>query len=347
MRAVQTVIPVTIILVLILGGVWFIMLRMPGKRYQGPMPSLTEEQRLLREMLRKDVYKLADEIGDRNVRTNYENLCAAADFIEASLQQTGYKVDRQGYEVSLSGLQGRTCYNLEVEITGSERSGEIVVIGGHYDSLEDTPGANDNASGTAAVLALARAFAGKQTVRTLRFVTFVNEEPPYFQSKDMGSWVYVKRCRQRNENIIGMLSLETIGYYSDEKWSQNYPVAPLGLVYPTAGNFVAFVGNIKSRKLVRDVVGLFRRYAEFPSEAAALPEMLVGVGWSDQWAFWQGGYPGVMVTDTAPFRYPYYHTQEDTPDKIDYDQLAYVVSALEKVVAGLAGCKHETSRVNR
>lgn len=263
------------------------------------------------------------------------------------MQQTGYKVDRQGYEVSLSGLQGRTCYNLEVEITGSERSGEIVVIGGHYDSLEDTPGANDNASGTAAVLALARAFAGKQTVRTLRFVTFVNEEPPYFQSKDMGSWVYVKRCRQRNENIIGMLSLETIGYYSDEKWSQNYPVAPLGLVYPTAGNFVAFVGNIKSRKLVRDVVGLFRRYAEFPSEAAALPEMLVGVGWSDQWAFWQGGYPGVMVTDTAPFRYPYYHTQEDTPDKIDYDQLAYVVSALEKVVAGLAGCKHETSRVNR
>lgn len=340
-RVVQKVVPVTFILVFILGWVWFVMLRMPGKSYKGPMPPLTDEQRLLRELLRRDVYKLAGEIGDRNVRTNYGNLCIAADFIEASLQQTGYKVDRQGYEVSLSGLQGRTCYNLEVEITGSERSGEIVIIGGHYDSLEDTPGANDNASGTAAVLALARAFAGKQPLRTLRFVTFVNEEPPYFQSNDMGSWVYVKRCRQRNENIVAMLSLETIGYYSEAKGSQYYPVSPLGLIYPTTGNFISFVGNVKSRKLVWDVVGLFRRYAEFPSEAAALPEMLVGVGWSDHWAFWQGGYPGVMVTDTAPFRYPYYHTQEDTPDKIDYDRLAYVVSVLERVVAGLAGCRHE------
>lgn len=341
MRTVQILVSVISVIALILGGVWFFMLRMPGKSYQGTMPPLTEEQRLIRGAIRKDVFILAGEIGDRNVRTNYENLCAAADFIEASFQRAGFKVSRQGYEVSLSGLQGRTCYNLEVEITGSERSGEIVVIGGHYDSLEDTPGANDNASGTAAVLALARAFAGRQTLRTLRFVTFVNEEPPYFQSSDMGSWVYVKRCRQRNENIVAMLSLETIGYYSDEKWSQNYPVAPLGLVYPTTGNFIAFVGNIKSRKLVRDAVGLFRRYAEFPSEAAALPEMLVGVNWSDHWAFWQGGYPGVMVTDTAPFRYPYYHTQEDTPDKIDYDRLAYVVSSLEKVVADLAGCKHE------
>jgi len=314
---------------------------MPGKSYQGPMPSLTEEQKLLREILREDVHKLAGEIGDRNVRTNYKNLGVAADFIEASFQQAGFKVFHQGYEVDLVGLQGRPCYNLVVEITGSERPGEIVIIGGHYDSLEDTPGANDNASGTAAVLALARAFAGKQTQRTLRFVAFVNEEPPYFQSKDMGSLVYAKQCRHRHENIVAMLSLETIGYYSEAEGSQHYPVSPLGLIYPTAGNFIAFVGNIKSRKLVREVVELFRRHAQFPSEAAVLPEMLVGVGWSDQWSFWQEGYPGVMVTDTAPFRYPWYHTQEDTPEKIVYDRLAYVVSILEKVVAGLAGCKQE------
>lgn len=266
------------------------------------MPALTEEQKLLRQTLREDVHKLAGEIGDRNVRTNYKNLAVAADFIEASLQQAGFKVSRQGYEVSLSSLRGRRCYNLEGEITGSERPGEIVVIGGHYDSLEGAPGADDNASGTAAVLALARLFAGKQTQRTLRFVTFVNEEPPYFQSKDMGSLVYAKRCRQRNENIISMLSLETIGYYSTTEGSQHYPVLPLGLVCPTTGNFIAFVGNIKSRKLVREVVELFRRHAQFPSEAAALPEMITGVGWSDQWSFWQEGYSGIMVTDTAPFR---------------------------------------------
>lgn len=112
-------------------------------------------------------------------------------------------------------------------------------------------------------------------------------------------------------------------------------------MYPTTGNFIAFVGNIKSWNLVQDAVGLFRRDAEFPSEAAVLPEMLVGVGWSDQWSFWQEGYPGIMVTDTAPFRYPYYYTHEDTPDKIDYDRLAYVVSVLERIVAGLAGYRHE------
>src|SRR5574337_1242753 len=117
---VQIFVSVTIVLALILGGVWFVMLRMPGKSYRGPMPPLTEEQKLLREILRKDVHKLAGEIGDRNVRTNYKNLCTAADFIEASFQQAGFKVHRQGYEVSLSGLQGRACYNLEVEITRSK-----------------------------------------------------------------------------------------------------------------------------------------------------------------------------------------------------------------------------------
>ncbi len=110
----------------------------------------------------------------------------------------------------------------------------------------------------------------------------------------------------------------------------------MGFVYPTTGNFISFVGNIKSRKLVRDVVGLFRQYAKFPSEAAFLPEHIAGVAWSDQWSFWRNGYPGVMVTDTAPFRYPYYHTHEDTPEKIDYDRLAYLVSILEKVVTRLA-----------
>ncbi len=313
------------------------MFRIPGKTYQGPLPPLTEEQKKMRNQLRKDVAELAGNIGDRNVRTEYHNLCRAADFIEGSFVEADYRVFRQDYELSLHSLRGRKCCNLEIEITGSEKPDEIVIIGGHYDSLEGTPGANDNASGVSALLALARAFAGKKTVRSLRFVAFANEEPPYFQSEDMGSYVYARRCRERNENIGAMLSLETIGYYTDKEGSQNYPLGVLGLVYPTTGNFISFVGNIKSRKLVRDITGLFRRYAKFPSEAAFLPEHIVGVGWSDQWAFWRNGYPGVMVTDTAPFRYPHYHTYEDTPEKIDYDRLAYVVSMLEKVVTGLAG----------
>lgn len=311
------------------------MFRIPGKSYHGPVPPLTDEQMVLREQLRKDVAKLAGEIGDRNVNTEYENLCKASDFIEESFVKAGYKVSLQGYEVSQYGLEGRECYNLEVEITGSEKPDEIVVIGAHYDSLEGTPGANDNGSGVAALLALARAFVDNQPARTLRFVAFVNEEPPYFLSDDMGSFVYARRCRERNENVVAMLSLETIGYYTDEERSQNYPSGLIGLVFSTTGNFISFVSNIKSRKLLRDVTGFFREYAKFPSEAACLPEQIAGVAWSDQWSFWRNGYPGIMVTDTAPFRYPYYHTREDTPDKINYDRFAYLVDMLEKVVARL------------
>ena len=315
------------------------MFRIPGKSYQGPVPSLTDEQMVLRDQLRKDVATLAGQIGDRNVNTEYENLCKAADFIEESFSQAGYKVSRQGYELSLHDLEGRECYNLEAEITGSEKPDEIVIIGAHYDSLEGTPGANDNASGVAATLALARAFADSKPVRTLRFVAFANEEPPFFQSDDMGSFVYARRCRGRNENVVAMLSLETIGYYTDEKESQDFPIGLMDFVFPTTGNFISFVGNIKSRKLLRDVIGVFRQYAKFPSEAACLPEQISGVAWSDQWSFWRNGYPGIMVTDTAPFRYPYYHTHEDTPDKINYDRFAYLVDMLEKVVARLADSK--------
>ncbi len=315
------------------------MFRIPGKSYHGHVPPLTDEQMVLRDQLRKDVAKLAGEIGDRNVSTEYENLCKAANFIEESFVEAGYKVSRQGYEVSLYGLKGRECHNLEVEIMGLERPDDIVIIGAHYDSLEGTPGANDNASGVAALLALARAFVDSQPVRTLRFVAFTNEEPPYFLSDDMGSFVYARRCREHNENIVAMLSLETIGYYTDEKGSQNYPLGLMDFVFSTTGNFISFVGHIKSRKLLRDVAGFFRKYAKFPSEAACLPEQIAGVAWSDQWSFWRNGYPGIMVTDTAPFRYQYYHTHEDTPDKINYDRFAYLVDMLEKVVARLTDSK--------
>ena len=172
--------------------------------------------------------------------------------------------------------------------------------------------------------------------RTVRFVLFANEEPPFFQTADMGSLVYAKRCRQRGENIVAMLSVETIGYYSERPGSQQYP-PPMGLLYPSTGDFIGFVGNVKSRHLVRELVGSFRRHAQFPSEGAALPGSMTGVSWSDQWAFWQEGYPAVMVTDTAPFRYPYYHHPADTPDRLDYERMARVVDGLRAVLVDLAG----------
>jgi Zn-dependent M28 family amino/carboxypeptidase len=209
-------------------------------------------------------------------------------------------------------------------------------VGAHYDSVVGSPGANDNASGVAGLLALARRFAGKPRGQTLRFVAFVNEEPPYFQTEEMGSLVYAKRCQARGDNISAMVSLETIGYFSDAPGSQKYPSAGLGFFYPSKGNFIGFVGNTRSRALLRSAVSAFKKERKLPCEGASLPAVIPGIGWSDQWSFWQCGYPAIMVTDTAPFRYPHYHSSTDTPDKLDYDRFALVVSGMEKVIAELA-----------
>jgi len=305
------------------------MIQMPGKNYNGPLPALNTREINLRDTLKHDLEKLSGEIGERNA-IRYQNLFAAADFLEAGFVSAGYKVQRQGYQVGAI-----TCYNIEVEIKGTKQPDEIVIIGAHYDSVINCPGANDNGTGTVSVLALARAFAGKKMSRTLRFVEFVNEEPPYFQTVQMGSVVYAKRCRERGEKIVAMLSLETIGYYSDVAGSQKYP-PPFNLSYPSTGNFIGFVGNTSSSNLVTSTLASFRQHAQFPSEGVATWDTIPGIGWSDHWAFWKEGYPGIMVTDTAPFRYPHYHKPTDTPDKIDYDRMARVVAGLEKVIAELA-----------
>ncbi len=164
--------------------------------------------------------------------------------------------------------------------------------------------------------------------------------PPFFQTDLMGSRVYARRCRRRGEAIVAMLSLETIGYYSDAPGSQYYP-PPVGLISPSTGDFIGLIGNVALRKLVRAAVGSFRRHARFPSEGAALPGFIAGVGCSDHWAFWQEGYPAVMVTDTAPFRYPYYHTRHDTQDKLGFDRMARVVNGLRGVVTDLASARPE------
>ena len=309
------------------------VLAMPGEVHRGPLPPLTDVERDLARALEADVRRLAGEIGERNATAlRMENLLAAETFVARSLTAAGYEPERQAYEV-----RGRTVANLVAEVPGAACRDEILVVGGHYDSAVGTPGANDNASGAAATLALARAFAKRKPARTVRFAFFVNEEPPWFQTDDMGSLRYAKRCRQRNEKIVGMLSLETIGYYSDEKGSQKFDSLPaLRLLYPDTGNFIAFVADARSGDFTRQVVGAFRRTTKFPAHGCALPESIEGVGWSDHWSFWQAGYPGVMVTDTAPFRYPHYHTPEDTPDKIDFERTARVVAGLGRVIGEIA-----------
>src|SRR5579864_7209340 len=223
---------------------------------------------------------------------------------------------------------------LIAEIPGGTKANEIVVIGAHYDTVYDCPGADDNSSGVAALLELARLLKGSHPARTVRFVAFVNEEPPWFQTDDMGSLVYAQQVHKLKENIVAAISIETIGMYSDAEGSQQYP-AGFKSLYPSKGNFIAFIGNLGSRGLVRDAVDSFRASTRVPSEGSAVPAAIPGVGWSDHWSFWEEGYPAIMVTDTAIFRNPNYHQPTDKPDTLDYDRMARVVHGLVRVVADL------------
>ena len=315
-----------LVVIVALAVPWWLMIRMPGKSFRGDPPPLSADELTLREELRAHVQKLAGEIGERNVQ-HYDALVASAEYIERTFTEAGLRVRRDGYDV-----RGRLCENIEAEIPGS--TAEIFVVGAHYDSVFGSDGANDNGSGVAALLALAKRFAARPATKTLRFVAFPNEEPVYFQTELMGSWVYAKRCKERGDRITGMVSLETIGYFSNEPKSQHFPLPGLGAIYPTTGNFIAFVGNVSSRALVRQALGSFRSHAKLPSEGTALPASVPGVGWSDHWAFWQHGYPAIMITDTAPFRYPWYHARNDSPDKLEYDSMTRLVSALQPVIEG-------------
>jgi hypothetical protein len=280
--------------------------------------------------LKKYVKVLTEDIGERNT-ANPKKLGIAANYLEGTLgpQNMGYVVRRQSYEVD-----GVSCDNLEVELAGTSRRDEIVVVGAHYDSVVGTVGANDNATGVAALLSLANRFVGSENQRTLRFVAFVNEEPPYFQTEDMGSRRYVSRAKTRGDKVVAMLCLETIGYFSDEEGSQQYP-AGLAEQYPSTGNFIALVSNSSSKALLEESVAAFRSATDLPCEFGVFTPDLPGVSFSDHWSFWQAGYPAIMITDTAPFRYPYYHTAEDTADKVDYERFFKVVRGVEGVVEGL------------
>jgi Zn-dependent M28 family amino/carboxypeptidase len=302
---------------------------MPGDSYSGSLTELSQEEMRIKANLQENILILSNKIGERNI-WNYTKLNAAADFIAQRFRELGYQTADQVFSVDRQDVK-----NIEVELPGSDKIEEIIIIGAHYDSCFGTTGANDNATGVAALIELARLVRDNTLNRTMRFVAFVNEEPPFFQTNEMGSYVYAKRARQRKENIIAMLSLETIGYYNDAQGSQKYPF-PFSLFYPNVGNFIGFVGNLESKDLVQEAIASFRNKTKFPSQGIAAAQWLPGIGWSDQWAFWKENYPAIMITDTAPYRYPYYHTALDTANNIDYDCTARVVAGLKYVILDLA-----------
>lgn len=310
------------------------ILWMPGTSY-GELGSLTDQEKALAKHLAGHVEMLAGTIGERNI-AHYAKLEEAAAYIEKTLKEKGLETKSQVFEVS-----GSSCRNIEVDYIGSDAKlkDEILVVGAHYDTAPGTPGADDNGSGVAALLELAQMLKGRHFSRTVRLVAFPNEEPPYFRTDSMGSYQWAKAAHERNEKIIGMMALETMGTYSDEPGSQQYPVKGGSWFYPKRGNFIAFVSNQSASVFNRECVGSFRRLVDFPSQGFALPDFVVGVNYSDDWSFNKFGYPATMVTDTAPYRIKTYHQPSDLPNTLNYQSMAQVVAGLSKVIGSVAGEK--------
>lgn len=275
--------------------------------------------------LRGHVRHLAGTIGPRNLE-RYSALQSAQRYIEAEFARAGYAPARYTYRA-----HGFEVANIEAIRRGSEAR-RAVVLGAHYDSVALSPGADDNASGVAALLELARLCAsGPPGSADVRFVAFVNEEPPYFMTETMGSLVYARAAAARGERIDAMLSLESMGYFSDTAGSQQYPV-PFSMFFPDRGNFLAMVSNFKSFPLLRLARSAFKSASTVPVVASPAPERIPGVSWSDHWSFWQQGFRAIMLTDTVPYRNPHYHSSTDTPETLDYDRLAEVVSGCLAII---------------
>ena len=307
-------------------GALHYMTAVPGVAHQGPLPALTEEETALAATLRRHVARIAAH--EHNLE-HYRELEEVARYIEATLASFGYVPGRQEFTVN-----GKSVRNIDAVIAPAttDRDAEVIVIGAHYDSVSGSPGANDNGSGTAAVIELARLMRDLdgRSKKRIRFVLFVNEEPPYFRTDTMGSVRYARTLVERGEQVVAMYSIETIGFFSSAPGSQKYP-PPFGLMFPDRGDFVAFVGLLGSRDLVHRAIRSFRAHTAFPSIGGVAPDLVPGIGSSDHWSFARHGIPALMVTDTAPFRYPHYHETSDTPDKVDTESMARIVKGLERM----------------
>jgi Zn-dependent M28 family amino/carboxypeptidase len=290
---------------------------------------MSSTMRTIEDHVRAHIVTLGDTIGERNV-FRPQALAAARTYIESVFETYGYRVEQQTYDVD-----GVGCVNLEASLQGSQKREQILLLGAHYDSVVGSPGANDNGSGVAALLEIAGLFAGSAPDLTVRFVAFVNEEAPFFMTSRQGSVVYAKAARRRGDDIRLMVSLETLGCYLDAPGSQRYP--PMFRWFdPDRGNFLALISDFQSLPAARRMARVFRAHSDFPLEYAGLFRWFPGVAWSDHLSFWRRGYRAVMATDTAYHRYPYYHTADDTPDKVNLPKLAEATAALYRCCRAMA-----------
>ena len=277
--------------------------------------------------LKRDVAMLAERFVPRDA-AHPQNLRAASEYIAAAFKAAGLaphvqRIDATGDYVNVVASLGPT-------------DAPRLVVGAHYDAAGPYPGADDNASGVAGLLELARRLARETFKLRVDLVAFCLEEPPHFGLDTMGSHAYAQRLRREGAKVEGMLSLEMIGYFADADGSQQYPHPAFKALYPNRGNFIAVVGRWQETALVRRTVRAMRRASALPVEAFNGPASTPGLALSDHASFWAAGYHAAMVTDTAFLRNPNYHTAGDTPDTLDYGRMAQVIDGLTAAIVAAA-----------
>jgi Peptidase family M28 len=300
----------------------------PASTQSAALPAPSEAERELAERLRRTVQHFAVEIGERNAAQSW-NLATATDDLAASLEKLGYEVRRQGIVVGDAVVQ-----NLSVHVSGGERGGQAIVVGAHFDTVEGTPGADENATGVAAVLELARIFYGGKPKRAIYFAFFVNAAPSFALSDKMGSLIYAKALKTEGLDVRAMLSLDGLGAFAPGPPARPYP-AEVRPPYPPRSDFVALVGNEDSRSLLEQLAYSFQGCA-VPVIGSVVPADVPFAAASDHAGFWKLGIPAVMLTDLAAFRYGEHQKKTDLPDKLDFDRMARIVASLKRAVGDLA-----------
>jgi hypothetical protein len=310
------------------GGAWRLILWMPGPTRPAGCSALDVDLPRLERALAAHVEALAGRIGPRS-HAQPEALRAAADYVERALAIPGWSARAQVF-----GERGE-FRNLIAERAGTDPGAGIVVVGAHYDSVARSPGADDNASGVAALLELPLLLGERPGTRALRLIAFTNEELPLGATALAGNRVAAAESRARGEALEAMLALEGLGAWADAEGSQRHPW-PLGAFFPQRGDFLAWIGDLRSRALLHRALGVFRASGRLPSEGVAAPAALVpDIRRSDHAAYWAQGYPALLVTDTAEFRDPHYHGPEDRPGSLDYARMARASAGVAEVVACL------------
>ncbi len=278
------------------------------------------------------VEKLALDIGPRPISIP-SKLDRTRDFIASTLESYGMTVSLQ--PVMYKGHEYHNIIAAQQKTDPLARDEhDVLVIGAHYDTVSTTPGADDNASGIAALLEIARLLA-PFPVNNIIYAAFCMEEPPVFRTKKMGSYIYARHLKKIGQELKGMICLEMIGYFTDKQGSQKYPFPLMSRLYPDRGNFIAMVGNLKSKHFTMEIKGLFQKHTSIPVESLNAPAIMIGIDFSDHWAFQKLGYPALMVTDTAFYRNPNYHRPSDLPSTLDYKKAALVVDGLAGAILAI------------